>query len=196
MRRFLQCIVLSCAWLSLGCATERSTELGSAIVEAIADGITAKVERALGPELYSALESCAITEVFSLYPYPEDLEVDDPLMPLVRKTAMALHGYPVIGHRVLEHAEDKKELAALFALAIASKQDESVADCFEPRHGIRLVHDGVVFDLVVCFACEQCLVYAGGVQSGHVLVSERSSTEFTKTYQRLGLVVEGVSDDD
>ncbi|MCB9883232.1 MAG: hypothetical protein H6832_11880 [Planctomycetes bacterium] len=200
MRRFLQCIALSVPWLSFGCVTEPSggpsTDLGAAIVQAVAEGITTKVERAVGPDLYAALEACAITEVFSLYPYPEGLEDDDPLMPLVRKTAMNLHGYPVIGHRVLEHATDKMELAALFALSIASKQDESVADCFEPRHGLRLAHDGAVFDLVVCFACEHCLVYEGGMQSARVLVSEKSSTEFTNVFRRLGLVVEGASEED
>jgi hypothetical protein len=38
----------------------------------------------------------------------------------------------------------------------------AAADCFNPRHGIRVIYDGKTNDLVICFQCFQVLVYQNG----------------------------------
>jgi hypothetical protein len=40
-------------------------------------------------------------------------------------------------------------------------EDDDVPDCFDPRHAIRVQHEGKSIYLLICFECEQVYVYVG-----------------------------------
>src|SRR5262249_56401493 len=62
------------------------------------------------------------------------------------------HGWKVLGSTTVKDAETVKKLAAAFKKGV-EENNGIVAACFNPRHGIRLTHDGKTVDLVICFEC-------------------------------------------
>jgi hypothetical protein len=36
--------------------------------------------------------------------------------------------------------------------------------CFNPRHGLRIMHAGSITDFLICFECQQVQVWSGGQQ--------------------------------
>ena len=67
-------------------------------------------------------------------------------------------GWPVLGQTVTSptvSASIRKDLSAW----LAAPAPEAVALCFNPRHGIRVVANGHIYDFVVCFQCSQAEVF-------------------------------------
>jgi hypothetical protein len=61
------------------------------------------------------------------------------------------HGWAVLGKTAL-NSETRLKLVAALRKGV-SESDGTVASCFMPRHGIRVTHDGKLFDFVICFQC-------------------------------------------
>ena len=70
------------------------------------------------------------------------------------------HSYPVLGSTVIDSAEERQRLMAALLGGIESYQGPP-ADCFNPRHGMRLIYPDHQVDYVICFECYQVRVFDG-----------------------------------
>jgi hypothetical protein len=55
--------------------------------------------------------------------------------------------------------------------------------CFNPRHGIRVTHDGMTADFVICFECFQVVVYVTGDKEQRFLITASPAPVFNQTLQ-------------
>ncbi len=46
--------------------------------------------------------------------------------------------------------------------ALHGTDDQSVAMCFNPRHGVRMLYGGHTYDIAACYECGQAEVYVDG----------------------------------
>jgi hypothetical protein len=76
------------------------------------------------------------------------------------------HGYPVLRRTVVKDQAARKQL--LDALYKGIAEAKGTAKCFEPHHGVRATHQGKTVDLVICFKCDQMIVYEDGKSLGVV----------------------------
>ncbi len=88
-------------------------------------------------------------------------------------------GYKVLGKTIVKDADTRKKLVAALEKGIAENKGE-VAACFNPRHGIRVTHDGNTYDLVICFECLSATVYAGDKADSNFLVTKSPQSAFNK----------------
>ncbi|VTR91990.1 Uncharacterized protein OS=Pirellula staleyi (strain ATCC 27377 / DSM 6068 / ICPB 4128) GN=Psta_0497 PE=4 SV=1 [Gemmata massiliana] len=63
------------------------------------------------------------------------------------------------------------------ALKKGLKDEAEKADCFTPRHGIRVSHDGKTYDMLICFECRWMYVYTGEKEKPLVVVISDSPQE-------------------
>ena len=90
----------------------------------------------------------------------------------------AFYRWRVLGRTMIK-GEDK--VAALKALRSGIAANEGmVAGCFNPRHGIRVTHDGKTTDLVICFECMSIQVFQGEKQLANVLTTADAKPLFDK----------------
>lgn len=141
--------------------------------------------------LFASLADAEAGEIFALHPYPwqleqEQREREEAEAPTSEDANEDLHGYRILGRAQLASASDRNHLLALIEKGIEDS-DGTVAACFNPRHGIRIVKGGVVTELVICFECLSLHVYKGGVQSGSETTSIRYSRAVTALFERHGL---------
>ncbi len=47
----------------------------------------------------------------------------------------------------------------------------AVAGCFSPRHGLRVVKEGVTYDLLICYECMSVALYEGGKEAGQIYMA-------------------------
>jgi hypothetical protein len=74
------------------------------------------------------------------------------------KPTSHFHGWKVLGKTLIADGPTRKKL--LLALNKGVKENEGmVAACFNPRHGIRVTHQGKTIDFVICFECFQVDMY-------------------------------------
>jgi hypothetical protein len=127
----------------------------AAVAAALAAGLAAP-DKAPKPTLprdaQQALGEAPVLELYSLDPRPSK-----------EKPADAFHGFMVLGKTTVKADDARKALAAAVIKGVADS-DGSVADCFEPRHGVRAAYDGKTYDFVICFHCAQIEVFAGDKQ--------------------------------
>ena len=64
------------------------------------------------------------------------------------------HGWKVLGKTTITDAGVRNVLIAAFEKGVPRRNMEPV-DCFNPRHGIKLVSDGITHEFVICFECYQ-----------------------------------------
>jgi hypothetical protein len=94
------------------------------------------------PELHAALRTAEQFELLSLDPDRQEVEPSE-----------AFHGWKVLGTTTVTEAAVREELIA--ALENGVRNAFVPAECFIPRHGIRLTSGGVTTDFVICFQCAQ-----------------------------------------
>jgi hypothetical protein len=103
------------------------------------------------------------------------------------------HGYEILGHAPLNEPGARKELVG-FVLRGIQESDGKVAACFDPRHGIRVVKEGRVIDLVICYECLQMTIHGGDVDRKEplgVLTSSSVEPAVTRIYTAAGLKIHG-----
>jgi hypothetical protein len=94
------------------------------------------------------------------------------------KKADLFHGWKILGKTTLKGDDVKKVRAAIEKGAKDS--DGSVAGCFNPRHGVRIVHDKKTYDLVICYECLSATVYSGEERIGSFLTSHSPGKTLNK----------------
>jgi hypothetical protein len=101
----------------------------------------------------------------------------DPYLRIDAKQPDSFHGWKLLGQTTIKDAEQRKKLLTAYEEGVTIKV-AGVAKCFEPRHGIRVVHDGKTIDLVICFSCIRVLVYSGEEQQGSFQIEESPRAVF------------------
>ncbi len=71
-----------------------------------------------------------------------------------------LQEFQILGQANLTHAQASSAIAA-FESAVA-KSDGISASCFDPRHALRIQHNGHTYDFLLCYACRQLQIYRDG----------------------------------
>jgi hypothetical protein len=120
--------------------------------------------------------------IYTLLPHLGPKGQPDPEKP-------AFHGYTITGEaRIREAAAQTAILDTL--LDAVSASDGRVAACFNPRHGIRVFHQGRFLDLVICYECLHLRVYAANDAPSQVVLTQDVTQDMTRLYERAGLSVE------
>jgi hypothetical protein len=91
--------------------------------------------------------------LFSLQPYPK-LE-SGKFVYLPEK----FHGYGVLGKTEITDKDERKRLLDQLFDCIPNRRPLSFAECFNPRHAIRVTHNGETVDLVICFECDGLKIF-------------------------------------
>jgi hypothetical protein len=113
-------------------------------------GRTAAEENQIPDKARAILEKAAKFELLSL----------DPKRP-EKKAAGNFHGWKVLGKTLVKKAGDRKKLVAALEKGVKDS-DGTVAGCFNPRHGIRVTHQGKTAEFVICFECLSMMIYVDG----------------------------------
>ena len=98
------------------------------------------------------------------------------------------HGHEILGRAVI--SEPKKLLSVLDLVARACcENDDTVAACFSPRHGVRVDDGESVVDLLVCFECLQIKVFRDGAVVGGGCIGSTLEPEVSTLYRSVGLPI-------
>jgi len=103
------------------------------------------------------------------------------------ETGEKFQGWEVLGRTPLKGATDRDPILNALAKGLA-ETDGGMAACFNPRHGIRAVRNGVATDLVICFECWQIQVIAGGGRSETLSVRDSPEAQFDALLTSRGIV--------
>jgi hypothetical protein len=114
----------------------------------------ARDENALPVEVLAALRSPDSMELYSLEPDTWRHQTGAP------PTQGELHGFAILGHAELSGL-DRRIASDAFEASVAA-WDGMLAACFEPRHALRVAHAGHVYDLMLCYACQQMEIHRDG----------------------------------
>jgi hypothetical protein len=117
-------------------------------------------------DLRTALEKGDSFELYSLNPDRTGEEVKD-----------GFHGWRVLGKTTIKDAETRKKLLTAFQKGVAENKGIA-AGCFNPRHGIRVTHDGKTFDFVICFECYSVAAHVGDKREAGFLITESPQPTF------------------
>jgi len=126
-------------------------------------------------EVRSALEDAETFQLYSL----------EPLAGLEAPMA-EFHGWKVLGKTVITDTATRDQfITALRKGSVAT--DEAMANCFNPRHGIRVTSAGVTTDLVICFECLWVEVYRAGDRVGGFATKPYSEAVFDEVLIAAGV---------
>ena len=118
----------------------------------------------------------------------------DPMRLPAGATGAQLHGYAITGQATLDDAGQCKQVANLILRGI-KESEGMVAACFNPRHGLRIEHEGKRLELVICFECLSLQAHGNalgdGVEQTSVLTSQSVEPEVTKIFAAAGLSIAG-----
>lgn len=102
-------------------------------------------------------------------------------------TAELFHDYDILGASEIKERDRRAELM----WALQRSIDESTGDraeCFNPRHGLRVTNRGVIREYVICFECASMVMYReGGV--GSATISDYGAPIFNRFLKEEGLPV-------
>lgn len=101
----------------------------------------------LPTEATQALDQSDEMELYSLSPFRQD-----------EPTGEQFHQWPILGSVKIASPADRQELVEGFR---STFYEPNPALCFNPRHGLRITHQGNTFDFVICFECGQFHLFAG-----------------------------------
>jgi hypothetical protein len=110
------------------------------------------------------------------------------LDPSERGVKDGFHGWKVLGKTTVKDAETVKKLAAAFKKGVEENKGIAAA-CFNPRHGIRLTHDGKTVDLVICFECYSVQEFVADKQGKGCLVTRSPQPAFDKVLKDAGVAL-------
>ena len=96
----------------------------------------------LPPVAEQALRNATEFELLSLDPDRENADSN------------GFHGWKVLGKTTITDEGLRDDLISAFKKGVPRRKIEPV-DCFNPRHGIKLVSDGITHEFVICFECYQ-----------------------------------------
>lgn len=99
----------------------------------------------------TTLETAEEYELYSLDPI-------EPAEPPAEDSSERFHGWKVLGKVSIGEQQTRSRLNKALRSG-ARNDDQGVAACFWPRHGIRVTKDDIVTDYVICFQCARVLGY-------------------------------------
>jgi hypothetical protein len=102
--------------------------------------------------------------------------------PSPKNPAEDFRGWPVIGRTTIKDSNIRNRLVAALEKGVEENKGDSMK-CFNPRHGIRVTHDGMTADFVICFECFQAIVYVGGGKEKRFLITDSPASVFNQTLQ-------------
>lgn len=117
-----------------------------------------------------ALDNGESFELLSLDP----TELDKPATDRFR-------GYRVLGQTTITDDTMRNQLVAALKKGVEAR--DGYAACFNPRHGIRVVHNGKTVDFVICFECWQLYVHVGD-KSDRVFTKSSPQDFFNETLKK------------
>ena len=120
-----------------------------ALVMASVSARAAEKENKIPEDLRAILEKSEQFELLSLS--PELLQ---------EKPKDGFHGWKVLGTTTVKDAETRQKLVVAFKKGVEENKGVAAA-CFQPRHGIRVTHDGKTVEFVICFECFHVRAFAG-----------------------------------
>ena len=77
------------------------------------------------------------------------------------------HGFPILGQTKGPVTDNLKTVISTLDEA-GRHWGGAIAACFNPRHGIRVTTDGVVYDMVICYECMSAEIYRGNDRIGAI----------------------------
>jgi len=92
------------------------------------------------------------------------------------------HRWPVMGKTTIKDPDTRKRLVAALEKGVQENKGD-VMKCFNPRHGIRVTHEGMSADFVICFECFQVMVYVAGGKGQRFLITDSPAPVFNQTLQ-------------
>jgi hypothetical protein len=96
------------------------------------------------------------------------------------------HGWKVLGKTEVKDKAKRKRLTDAVRLG-AEDNFGMAANCFIPRHGIRLKGNGKTVDLVICFQCLQVQVFVDGQRKEGFLITSDPQRAFDATLKGAGV---------
>jgi hypothetical protein len=140
-------------------------------------GKAQKADSKVPESIRIALENAEQFELLSLEPCPTD-KPENP-----RDT---FYSVEILGRTQIKDMDTRKKLVAAFQKGV-EEHDGSIALCFDPRHGIRIKHDGKTIDFIICFYCYQVEAYADGKDFAKMLISNSPQAAFDEALQKAGV---------
>src|SRR5262245_34902808 len=99
--------------------------------------------------------------------------------PFQKNSTEQFQGWPVIGKTTVKDLTTRNRLIAALKKGVEENKGDSMK-CFNPRHGIRAIHDGTTADFLICFECFQVMVYVTGEKEQRVLITDSSAPVFNQ----------------
>ena len=123
----------------------------------------------------TALDKATQIEVYSLDPvFPEE------------DAKKAFHGWKVLGKTTIKDEKQRKALVVALEKGVKEREDKA-PECFQPRHGLRVVRDGKTVDLVICFQCYTIQVFVGKEDKRDVLIGRSPQPALDKLLTDAGI---------
>lgn len=111
------------------------------------------------PELQDALRAAKLLELHSLDPLPHQ-----------SGGGSTFQNWTDLGQTDVSATAVRARL--LDALDAGIAENDGVANkCFDPRHGLRAIHNGKTYDVVICFHCFQVQWYIDDVRQPDFLLT-------------------------
>ncbi|MCS6850379.1 MAG: hypothetical protein NZ700_04330 [Gemmataceae bacterium] len=132
-------------------------------------------------EVDQLLDKAETFELYSLDPGPEFKQKG--------KRAEArdgFHGWKVLGKTEVNKEAERRLLADVLRLGVEENYGIA-ANCFQPRHGLRLHAAGKTVDLVICFECFRVEVFINGEQGRGFYITGEPQKEFDLTLKAAGV---------
>ena len=126
------------------------------------------------------MQDVRLVEVWSIDP-----AVDAEKMTPISVRLHPFHGFHVIGREEIKNKAEIMELLHAVVMSIATAPEES-ADCFVPRHGLRIYEAKGFVDLLLCYSCENGLIIEGK-EEGWFATSKAAETKFDAVFKKLNL---------
>lgn len=130
--------------------------------------------------LQRAMKSVRLIEVWSVDP-----RVDAKNAVPVSARLHPFHGFHVIGREEIRNKAEIAELLHAIIMSIAEAPEES-ADCFAPRHGLRIYEDKGFFDLLLCYSCASGQIFEAK-EAGWFATGKAAEAKFDAVFKRLKL---------
>ncbi len=96
--------------------------------------------------------------------------------PVLPPPELNFHNYEILGQVTVKVTPELQ--GVITALDHAGQHWEGgVSSCFSPRHGLRVVKNGVTYDLLICYECMRAELFEGGKDAGLIGMTGREAPQ-------------------
>lgn len=159
--------------------------IGSVLLLTLAGCGTPKAYQ-LAPSVVDCLRAATRIELLALDPQPVDRGG-------VAGALGAWHGYPVLDRAELADPARRRQLVDLVIRGVEQHRD-TVAACFNPRHGLVASAGDRRVELVICYECLSLSVHATGLGAGAegpAWTTDAVEADVSRIYRDAGLTLAG-----